>query len=160
MRPNKRSRKRAAKTRASVEARERFRYGLLAASTLKALSLEDLGLSLQDVEVAPGFLGEPEHMVGWLIFARDREAKRALGLALQLERRVKAALRADGFPSGAADSFELKKLAEGASTSLGDVNGLAFRFAQNRPTQSSIKCLDTSTTRQASISLASKQFAT
>ena len=108
MQPNKRSRKRAAKTRAAVEARERFRYGLLAASTLKALSLEDLTLSLQDVEVVPGFLGEPEHMVGWLIFASGREAKRALGLALQLERRVKAALRASGFPSGAVDSFELK----------------------------------------------------
>jgi hypothetical protein len=107
MHPNKRSRKRARQAEAAVEGQHRFRYGLMAVSTLKETSLESLGLAVADVEIKPQLSGEPDEMFGWLIFATEDEVKRARSVAPRIEARIKAALVASGFPPSAAASFEV-----------------------------------------------------
>ena len=77
MHPNKRSRKRARQAEEAEQAHHQFRYASLASAALKTLSLDSVGLSIVDVEISPDLSGNPDGMLGWLIFASRSEAKRA-----------------------------------------------------------------------------------
>src|SRR5450759_262719 len=108
MQPNKRSKKRSRQAEEAEQARRRFRYGLLASSTFKGISLEELGLTVVDVEILPQLSGDPDGMCGWLIFASRAEAKRAHAQSAKIGARVRAALVDDGFPSSSVGSFEIR----------------------------------------------------
>jgi hypothetical protein len=124
MPPNKRSRKRARQAEESEEARHRFRYASLAGDALRKISLEELGLSIVDVEILPDLTGDPKGMCGYLIFATRAEMRRAQkpGATRSIEAKVRSALANAEFPSSAIASFEIR------TTSLPDIEKGGGRF--------------------------------
>jgi hypothetical protein len=107
-----------------VEARDRFRFALLAGTTIRAISLETLGLSITDVEIIPDFNGTPDGMFGWLIFASRKEAKlaRSPRVAAKILAKVRAALVDAGFLQHSAGSFQI------GFTSLPEIEAGGGRF--------------------------------
>ena len=124
MQPNKRSRKRARQAEEEEEARHRFRYASLAGDALRKISLEELGLSIVDVEILPDLTGDPNGMCGYLIFASRAEMRlaRKPGTARPIESKIRSALTGAGFPSAAVASFQVK------TTSLPEINAVGGRF--------------------------------
>ena len=125
MQPNKRSRKRARQAEAGAQARYRFRNALQAGATVRSISLEELGLTIVDVEILPQFSGDPDGMCAWLIFASRAEARRARAPAKvpKIESKIRTALVDNGFPSSSVGSFEVRY------TSVPEIEAGGGRFA-------------------------------
>jgi hypothetical protein len=125
MQPNKRSRKRARQAEEVGQARYRFRYALRAGAAIMGISLEEVGLTIVDVEILPQLSGDPDGMCGWLIFVSRAEATRARApaKARKIESKVRAALVDDGFPTSSVGSFEVRY------TSVPEIEAGGGRFA-------------------------------
>jgi hypothetical protein len=122
---NRRARKRARQQREADEARERFRFGLLAAEVLRGGGFADLGVAVVDVEVIPRLDGDPRDMFAWLIFATVKEATAAAGPAskVALLGRACRLLGERGFPAEALATFDI------GCTSLPEIEAGGGRFS-------------------------------
>jgi hypothetical protein len=88
------------------------------------MSLEEIDLSIVDVQIVSQFGEDPNGMFGYLIFASRAEMRRARkpGATRTIEAKVRAALACAGFPSEAIPIFQVK------TTSLPEIDAGGGRF--------------------------------
>jgi hypothetical protein len=120
---NRRARKRLRQQREAAEARERFRFAILAGDVLRGWTLPDLALRVADVEIIPSFSGSPDQMFAWLIFSTADEAELANRSLKALEPAARQTLVAAGFPPAASLTFRL------GATSWSAIEAGGGRFA-------------------------------